>query len=168
MTDMYDQLKKSTFFKGMPDEIVKEFSRHAKEVTFKKGDHLIEEDGEAKKFFLIRSGSVAITSRAHTGASHPIQKIGPCEMVGWSWLFSPYIWSFNGEAEGEVRAIEFNGLEIRRFCETEKVLGYDILKRFSKLMSLRLHEVVAIFADNKAFVPKPQAKDAGDEGLAAS
>jgi CRP-like cAMP-binding protein len=138
----FEKLNKMVFFMGLPEEAIKAFAEASTIKSFKKGQYLIEENSEAFEFFIVKSGEVEICSTdKHTGFKRPVQKLGTSEVLGWSWLFSPYIWSFDAIALDDVETIRLDGAKIREFCETQKDIGYDILKRFSKLMSLRLLEV---------------------------
>lgn len=144
----YETLSKMVFLKGLPEDILREFADAATFKKYSKGEFLIEEYQEAREFFLIRSGEVQICSKdPETGIQKPVQKIGTGEVLGWSWLFAPYVWSFNAVAKSDLEVIMFDAAHIRHFCESHKELGYEVLTRFSKLMSLRMLELRTKYAD---------------------
>ena len=62
---------------------------------FKK-DQVIFHAGEtANRFYLIETGKVVLESGEHIdGAPVIIDTIGPGDLLGWSWIFPPYIWHF--------------------------------------------------------------------------
>jgi CRP-like cAMP-binding protein len=60
------------------------------------------------------------------------------DVVGWSWIVPPYVWSFHAHALQDTRAIALDGKCLRSKCEQNHDLGYEVLKRFSQLMARRL------------------------------
>jgi CRP-like cAMP-binding protein len=67
-----------------------------------------------------------------------IQTVGPGEILGWSWLISPYRWHFTGVVVLETRAIALDGECLRNKCERDPHFGYEMLKRLSQVMERRL------------------------------
>lgn len=60
------------------------------------------------------------------------------DVVGWSWLVPPYRWHFDGRALEVVRAIVMDGACLRRKCEQNPDLGYEMMKRCTYLIVQRL------------------------------
>jgi CRP/FNR family cyclic AMP-dependent transcriptional regulator len=58
--------------------------------------------------------------------------------LGWSWLISPYQWSFQARAEEDSELLQFDGTAILARCEQEPKFGYELLKKFAGMMSMRL------------------------------
>jgi hypothetical protein len=59
-------------------------------------------------------------------------------MLGWSWLFPPYRWRFQARTRKTTRALAFDGKSLRAKCEEDHDLGYELLKRFSRVLTERL------------------------------
>ena len=51
--------------------------------------------------------------------------------VGWSWLFEPYLTHFDARSRGTTRAIKFDAGELRRRCEADAQLGYELMRSFT-------------------------------------
>ena len=64
--------------------------------------------------------------------------MGPGQILGWSWIISPYKWHFEARALEDVRAIALDGECLRNKCEEDPKLGYEMLKRFSHILEQRL------------------------------
>ena len=60
------------------------------------------------------------------------------ELLGWSWLFPPYVWHFTARATKPTTALFFYGTVLREYCEKDHTLGYKLLKRMSEVMTRRL------------------------------
>jgi CRP-like cAMP-binding protein len=67
-----------------------------------------------------------------------IQIIGAGEVLGWSWLFPPYLWHFNARAMEATDAIFFYATPLREECESDHELGYELMKRMAEVMVRRL------------------------------
>ncbi len=73
------------------------------------------------------------------GPALEIQALGKNEVLGWSWLISPYKWNFQTKAEEDSELLQFDGAAILARCEQEPKFGYQLLKRFTVLMSVGLN-----------------------------
>lgn len=102
------------------------------------GDRLFREGGPAERFFLIREGAVALEIDAPGRGPLAIETLHAGDVVGWSWLFAPHRWQFDGRAIGPVRLIAFDGLCLRGKCEADHELGYQLMKRFAAALVERL------------------------------
>src|SRR5262249_31263779 len=62
----------------------------AADVTFPARHRLFEDGGSASRFWLIRSGCVALDLQVPGQGRMKIGSIGIGEGLGWSWLYPPY------------------------------------------------------------------------------
>ena len=72
------------------------------------------------------------------GPSIEVQILSNNQVLGWSWLISPYQWHFQARAEEDCELLEFDGAALLAICEQDPKFGYQLLKRFAALMSERL------------------------------
>ena len=105
---------------------------------FKKGQTILREGEFANRFYLLESGKVALESGADFDEPVVIETIGPGDLLGWSWMFPPYIWQFTARAVESTMAIFFYGTILREYCEKDHSLGYELFKRMSAVMIKRL------------------------------
>ena len=101
-------------------------------ILFLQGEH-------ADKFYVVRSGLISIQMPAIMGPALEIQAVDEDQVLGWSWLISPYRWNFQTKAEEDSELLQFDGAAILARCEQEPKFGYELLKKFSGLMSVRLN-----------------------------
>ena len=100
---------------------------------------IILREGEfANGFYLIETGKVALESETGFGESIPIQILGAGDLLGWSWMFPPYVWQFTARAIEPTAALFFYAAILRGYCEKDHSLGYELLKRISAVMVTRL------------------------------
>jgi CRP-like cAMP-binding protein len=105
---------------------------------FKKGQTVLREGEFANRFYLVESGKVVLESGA--GFSEPLilETITAGDLLGWSWMFPPYVWQFSARSVEPTTAIFFYGTILREHCEKDHSLGYELFKRMSAVMAKRL------------------------------
>ncbi len=146
--------------KGLPELLAahaftKELSRPAldviagcaRNVRFAPGEYVFREGGEANWFYLIRRGTVALEMMIPGRGRTTIQTLKDGEILGVSWLFPPYRWSFDARAASDLRAIAFDGACLRGKCDADHDLGYELMRRFAPKLSERLQAVRLQLAD---------------------
>ncbi len=106
--------------------------------VFEAGAYLAHEGDPADTFFVVRHGRVALEVEAPGKGALMIATLGEGTVVGWSWLFSPYRWSFDARALEMTRTVVFDGACLRGKCEQDKSLGYELMQRFAAIMLERL------------------------------
>jgi CRP-like cAMP-binding protein len=105
---------------------------------FEKGQTILRKGEFAKGFYLIESGEVVLESGEESGQPVVVDTIGPGNVLGWSWMFPPYVWRFTALAVEHIDAIFLYGKTLREYCEKDHSLGYELLKRTSRVMLRRL------------------------------
>lgn len=104
---------------------------------FNAGQVIFREGEIANRFYLIEHGKVALESST-LGEAVKIDEIGDGDLLGWSWLFPPYVWHFRARALESTAAIFFYGTVLREHCEKDHTLGFELFKRMSAVMLRRL------------------------------
>jgi CRP/FNR family cyclic AMP-dependent transcriptional regulator len=107
-------------------------------VHFNPGQLIFNEGELANRFYLIETGKVTLESSARFGHPVIIDKVGAGDLLGWSWMFPPYVWHFTARAIEPTNAIFFYGTILREYCERDHSLGYELFKRMSAVMIKRL------------------------------
>ena len=110
----------------------------AANVRFEAEQFILRAGEEAKQFYIVRHGKIALEIFVPGRGPVTIQTLGEGEVLGWSWLFPPYRWHFDARALELTRAIALDGECLRGKCETDHDLGYELVKRFAKVMMERL------------------------------
>ncbi|HTX99083.1 MAG TPA: cyclic nucleotide-binding domain-containing protein [Bacteroidota bacterium] len=131
-------LRQHPFLADLPEDHMAIITGCALNAHFTEGSMLIREGEIADKFFLLRSGRVTLEMDMPPRGSLRIQTVGPGEVLGWSWLISPYRWHFSARAVADVRAIALDAECLRTKCQKDHDFGYVILDRFVRLMEDRL------------------------------
>jgi CRP-like cAMP-binding protein len=131
-------LAEHPFFKDLDPRYLQLIVGCASNVRFEAGQFIFREGDEANQFYLIRHGSASIEVFVPERGPLMIQTLGEGDVLGWSWLFPPYRWVFDARAITLTRAIALDGACLRRKCEEDHELGYELLKRFAQIIMERL------------------------------
>jgi CRP-like cAMP-binding protein len=124
------------FFEGLGEPYIELLSGCAANKKFEAGCYIFREGGEANEFYLLRSGKVALEMADHRPII--VATLGEGDVLGWSWLLPPYHWKFQAHVIDTVRAFALDGRCLRKKCEENHDLGYELLKRFAKIIDQRL------------------------------
>lgn len=136
--DIEALLAEHPFFKDMLPNYRALIAGCGKNVVFDAGQLIAKDTEPADQFFAIRHGRVSIELHSPERGSLILQTLEAGDIVGWSWLFPPYRWTFDVRAIERVRAISFDGECLRGKCERDPAMGYDFMKRFAQTFMQRL------------------------------
>jgi len=135
-------ISKHPFFKGLKKSYHDLILGCASEARFDPGETIFREGERADKFYIILQGKVAIEAlMAPERDPITILNLGENDVLGWSWLFAPHRWHFDARATAPTKAILIDGDKIRKKCEEDHDLGYELMKRFATIIEQRLRSV---------------------------
>ena len=134
-----DYLSAHEFFSEISGDVLKFLCECSSAHEIKKEQILFRQGEYADKFYVIRNGSISLQLPAIMGPTLDIQTLGKDQVLGWSWLISPYQWNFQTKADEDSRLLQFDGAAILARCEQEPKFGYELFKKFAGLMSVGLN-----------------------------
>jgi len=127
-----------SMLRALPAEHRERLMRTAREVSFSQGTRLFEEGARADRFWIIRTGTVALDMHVPGRRAAVIETIGHNELVGWSWLFAPHAWHLGAEATSPVSAYEFDATAVRAMCQDDHALGHAVTQWVGDILAHRL------------------------------
>jgi CRP/FNR family transcriptional regulator, cyclic AMP receptor protein len=137
------------FFTDFPAHYLELVVGCASNVSFRAGEFILHEGEDARKFYLIREGRVELHIASERRGPLSIVTLGEGDILGWSWLFPPYRWKFSARTLEPTRAFAMDGQCLREKAEVDHDLGYELLKRFSRVSESRLEtmrtQLVAVY-----------------------
>ncbi|WP_200841636.1 cyclic nucleotide-binding domain-containing protein [Actinomadura sp. K4S16] len=133
-----ETLAEERFFAGMPGSHLAALAATATAMDVPAGHRFFEEGWAAGHFWLLRSGTVALDLQVPGRGAVVVETLPPSSVLGWSWMFPPHIWRFGAVSLGPVRALRFEGAEVRELCAADLRLGYDLTLRFGAVLLDRL------------------------------
>jgi len=131
-------LAEHPFLKGLKQEHLELLVGCASNVRFEAGAFVFRQGQEANHFYILRDGKVAVELFAPQKGAVAIDTYGEGDVLGWSWLIPPYHWRFDARAIEPTRAISLDARCMRTKCEDDHELGYELMKRFARIIEQRL------------------------------
>lgn len=131
-------LAQHPFFNELDPDHLKLVTGCASNVRFEQDQYIFRVGEEANQFYLIREGRLALQLFSPDRGRITVETLSTGDILGWSWLIPPYYYVFDAMVLEVTRAIALDGKCLRRKCEEDRNLGYELLKRFSSLLEHRL------------------------------
>jgi len=138
MENLESLLEQHPFVKGLRKEHVRLLSGCTANARFDEGKFIFRENQVAEHFYILREGKVALEIYAPDRGPIVIDTLGADDILGWSWLIPPYHWKFDARVIEGTRALVLDGKCLRKKCEDDHDLGYELLKRFASIVEQRL------------------------------
>jgi CRP-like cAMP-binding protein len=138
VSNLEPTLASQPFFAGLSEPHLAVLTGCTSNAVFDAGDLVFREGQLADRFYLLRHGRVGLEVFSPAGGPLTIETLDAGEVLGFSWLFPPYKSRFDARALTLVRALSLDGACLRRKCEEDKALGYELVKRFATLIISRL------------------------------
>jgi CRP/FNR family cyclic AMP-dependent transcriptional regulator len=131
-------IRKDPFFHGLEERHFPLLVGCAKNVRFDGGETVFREGELANEFFLVREGLISVEVNVPHRGLTTVQTVGAGDVLGWSWLFPPCRWHFSARTLQMTRALSFDGACLRGKCDEDHDLGYELYRRFSRVITERL------------------------------
>jgi CRP-like cAMP-binding protein len=138
MKTVNEVIMKHAFFRGMKPEHLAVLTEGAKATMFKADDVLFREGEPANRFYLIESGKIALETYELANRTMPVQTLGAGDVLGWSWLFPPFVWHFQARAIEPANVIVLSGAHLLITAERNHDFGYELMKRMAHVVICRL------------------------------
>jgi CRP-like cAMP-binding protein len=135
-----DRLRTHQLFAGLESEIVRRLASMAQAYEFESGEYLWKQGEDTEALYLITSGRIDLEILIPHQGPLQIDTVGPGEVIGCSWVVAPYRWHFDARAVQNASVVVLEGDGLRRQCDDEPVLGYEVLKRLTRFLELRLQK----------------------------
>lgn len=113
----------------------------ARNVRFAAGQLVMREGDEAKAFYLLRQGRVALEIHVPGPGTLQMESLGPGDVLGLSWFVPPYREHLDARATQAVVAIAFDAQCLRDKLEADHDLGFALARRLFEHAYHRLERV---------------------------
>jgi CRP-like cAMP-binding protein len=138
MRGLEELIARAPVFAGLTGEQLELIAGCARNERHAAGELLMREGDPADRFYLVRSGAVALEVDAPGRGALVIETVHAGDVVGWSWLFEPHVWHLDARVTEDSSAISFDGACLRGKCDADHELGYQLMARFAAVLSERL------------------------------
>ena len=149
------------FFARMKPEHLEVICEGATKRAFLQEQFLFIESEPADHFYVITSGRVALEAHEPADGTVLLQILGPGEVVGWSWLFAPFVWHFRARAIELVNVVSLNAAHLLTCAERDHDFGYELMKRLAQVLIRRLQTTRKQVLDQQPENPHREPEVAG-------
>jgi CRP-like cAMP-binding protein len=109
---------------------------------FPVGEQLIVEGAPAEQMYLFLNGRAAVKIETGDGSLVQIDDIGPGAMLGWGAVMEPHVYTASAWATEPCEIILVRGKDLRDLCESDRELGYSVVRGIGEVMSTRFGKAV--------------------------
>jgi CRP/FNR family transcriptional regulator, cyclic AMP receptor protein len=131
-------LKKSKLLQGADLTQLNKLVSLASEVEYKPGEAIVTEGDEAKKLYIIEKGLADVLLELGTGRMSKFQTVSDYDVIGWSAMVPPHIYSSTVKAIHKTKALAFDGQVLRDLAQTDRDLGYALYNGIVGIVAERL------------------------------
>jgi CRP-like cAMP-binding protein len=138
MTVQETLLERHSFFEDFDVSHIHQIARLASNMSFDAGRLIFRRGEPASHFYIITQGKVALEVFAYQRGPLTLMTVEDDNVLGWSWLFEPYMWQFDARALEDTRTIALDAAALREQCNHDYELGYHLMHRLLGMVSQRL------------------------------
>ncbi len=136
-------LRKSELFRNLDEEQLSQVEKTCTNQVFKTGSILAKQESQANKVYVIEEGTVAIILEVGPLSQRQVQAAGKFEIVGWSALIDPYIYTATVKALETSKVLALDGRELGRLFRTQPEIGYKVGAALASVVAKRLSHAYA-------------------------
>jgi CRP-like cAMP-binding protein len=118
-------------FAGLKPEYVRLIASWERSIEVGADEYVLREGERAQTFYIIHRGAIALEVRGAGRARLVVDTKHEGDIVGWSWLFAPYRWQFDGRTTEPCSLAAIDGARVRDLCEEDHEIGYELMSRFA-------------------------------------
>ena len=132
-------LRDHAFLTGFEDEHLETLEACvAGRSLWKPGETILLRGDPADVCHLITDGTVAIEIRSPGSPPRTFQTLHAGDVLGWSWMFEPRLWTFDARAVSETSTITLDAALLSRAIEDDPVFGLRFGTRMTQAIVNRL------------------------------
>jgi CRP-like cAMP-binding protein len=142
LTEVKD-LREFKIFEELNDRELEVIAKIAKVEELGKGAHLTHVGASAANLYLILKGSVVVLASGPGGKELPVDEVGAGQIVGWSTLTGPYLYTATTMTTEKTSLIVISGNKLRDIFEVNNHIGYRVLKGIGHIVARRMAAIEA-------------------------
>jgi CRP/FNR family transcriptional regulator, cyclic AMP receptor protein len=135
---LIDELVANPLLGDLPREHLELITGCCVNVGFAAGERIITAGDPADNFWIIRHGLVDIEIHGAGRGTITIDRLGPGDLLGVSWIAEPFVNEFDATAIERGSAIRVDAACLRGKCDADHVLAHELYRRFATMLRRRL------------------------------
>jgi CRP-like cAMP-binding protein len=147
MRTTYRLLREMPFLAGLTDWQLERLAQRAQRSVFHAGNRIIRAGDPADRLWMIAIGHVDLDMERPDGSAVVVETLGPGSVLGWSSAVPPYRWHFGAVATETTLTVEVDGSALRELCESDPLLGYQLINGIVRVVADRLEATQRTLAE---------------------
>ena len=140
---MISILERSELFGGLSTSYLEKVSTLCRSESYRQNVMIFKEGDEATELYMLTDGRVALEIDIRPVADRPaiptaLEVCTKGEPIGWSALIAPHIYTMSARCITNCTVLALKGDLFRKVMDDDVGLGYELMKRLSQVISLRL------------------------------
>ena len=136
-------LKSCELFEGLETRYLEKVSALCRGGSYKEGMMIFKEGDEATELYVLTDGRVALEMEVRPVPDRPaiptaVEVVSKGEGFGWSSLVEPHIYTLSARCMTNCTVLAIKGDVLRKAIADDPGLGYELMERVARLISLRL------------------------------
>jgi len=138
-----DTLKNSELLGDLAANHLRKISVLCRGRSYQEGMMIFKEGDKAQELYVLTDGKVVLEMDVRPIPDRPaiptaVEVVTKGEGFGWSALVEPHVYTLSARCMTNCQAIAINSDMLRRVMADDAELGYELMKRVAKLISIRL------------------------------
>jgi CRP/FNR family transcriptional regulator, cyclic AMP receptor protein len=133
-----DELRQFRIFEDLNERELEQVAKISKSEVLGPGARLTATGAAADRLYLLKNGKIEIRIPGQGPKEVPVDEIGPGDMIGWSTLTGPFVYTASCWTCEKSQVIEVNGARLRQLLEANNHIGYRVLKGVGYVISKRV------------------------------
>ncbi len=143
MAGIIDTLKNSEIFADLEAGQLEKVSHFCRSGSYRQGTSVFNEGDEAVELYILTDGRVALEMELRPVPDRPaiptaLEVVTKGESFGWSTLVEPYVYTLSARCMTPCTVLSVNGEMLRKAIDDDPGLGYRVMTKLTRLISLRL------------------------------
>jgi CRP-like cAMP-binding protein len=140
---MVDVIKKSDLFGALGTEHLDAVATYSRGNSYREGDIIFREGDIAEELYILMEGRIVLEMNVQPVPTRPpiptaLEVVSKDEFFGWSALVEPHVFTLSARCLLPCTAVAIKGDMLRKTMSSDPVLGFEVTKKLSQLLSLRL------------------------------
>lgn len=141
--DVIDTLKASELFTGFDEGHLQKVADRCRSESYMEGAKIFKEGDDARELYILSQGEVALEMEVRpvpdrSGIPTAVELVTKGEILGWSALVEPYVYTLSARCMSHCSVLAINGDVFRKLIADDCVLGFEVMKRLSRIVASRL------------------------------
>ena len=138
-------LRQCEVFSGLNDSELDRVASSVVEKHYDAGTTIFQEGDSAEELLVVEEGKVALQmtlpkAQGELGRRITVDLVSKNEVVGWSAIVEPYVYTLTAVCLQEVKALSISGNKLRELLRDNPKIGYEVVKGLIKVVASRLDD----------------------------